>query len=528
MRKLLLIVLISLPAIFSAQPTWQWGNSAGGPGNDIGYSISTDPAGFSYITGHFHDTAVFGTQNLASTFSSDVFIAKYTPAGTCIWATGLGAIMDTSGNDIGHGIDIDTAGNCYVTGNLSQSPFIAKFDGNGNLLWLDTAQGNGFSRAITTDEDGNSWITGYLIGGAVFGSFTLSGSGGFVVKYDPNGNVLFATKLGINGAADLYGVTHDAAGNAYVAGYLQGQEIIASQSFTSTGARDMIIIRVDAAGNFDWLKRAPAAAGKVSWANSICCRDDKLYTCGYITGTTTFGSTVLLVAANISREIFLAQYDTTGTPIWSRQSVSIASGYPEAFSVETGRFGHVYMTGTYEEDMTFSSVSLNNNNTGKNAFIVCYSQWGMCQFAVASTGQNAGTYGQGIGTDTLGNAYITGFTKVNTLFGSFPTQWYGGEDAIIAKIDGSHLPEGIGEQVQSNGISLFTTPETFQLSLADETLLDGELVFTLYDMTGRIVKQVFIIATITTIGNEGLSAGIYLWQVSGNGNVIATGKAIQN
>src|ERR1044071_8468857 len=106
------VLLHSFP-VFS-QPTWQWGYEGGGAGNDLGYSVSADAGGNSYVTGRFHATATFGSNSIGSYGGPDIFVAKDSPLGVCLWARHAGSIdsQDPYGDE-GDGIDVDASGNSY-------------------------------------------------------------------------------------------------------------------------------------------------------------------------------------------------------------------------------------------------------------------------------------------------------------------------------------------------------------------------------------------------------------------------------
>ncbi len=75
-----------------------------------------DESGNTYITGNFQGTADFdpgnGIYNLISNGAIDIFLAKYAPDGSFIWAKNIGGINIDGANSIA----IDGSGNLIVTG----------------------------------------------------------------------------------------------------------------------------------------------------------------------------------------------------------------------------------------------------------------------------------------------------------------------------------------------------------------------------------------------------------------------------
>ena len=94
-----------------------WTKKALGYSNDMGLAIATDAAGNSYTTGYYNGSLLtFGSIVLNSAASTtnvgDLFVVKYNTAGTPLWAKNLVASTGARG----HGIALDAAGNCYLTG----------------------------------------------------------------------------------------------------------------------------------------------------------------------------------------------------------------------------------------------------------------------------------------------------------------------------------------------------------------------------------------------------------------------------
>jgi len=175
-----------------------WAKSAGGE-LDYGFSITTDNLGNVYVTGSFSGTATFGKYIINSLGGDDIFVAKYDSNGECIWVKQAGSYH----NDHGYGIVSDGLGYIYFTGSFlgtatfgkyiinslgGDDIFVAKYDSNGECIWVKQAGGKssdvGYS--ITIDDLENIYITGEFDNSATFDNHSLSSFGGsdiFIAKY---------------------------------------------------------------------------------------------------------------------------------------------------------------------------------------------------------------------------------------------------------------------------------------------------------------------------------------------------------
>src|ERR1017187_277119 len=184
------------------------------------------------------------------------------------WARSSGGISD----DEGMSIAVDGSGNRYVTGYFHSSTitfgtttltnngtgttedmFIVKYDPNGNVLWAKSAGGSGFDwgHGIAVDSSGNSYVTGYLGSSPItFGSIILTNPGMFIAKYNANGNVVWAKSLGDNDAGN--GIAVDDSGNSYVIGsYASSTITFGTTTLTndSAGLGDIFVVKYDSSGN---------------------------------------------------------------------------------------------------------------------------------------------------------------------------------------------------------------------------------------------------------------------------------------
>jgi hypothetical protein len=131
-----------------------------------------------------------------------------------------------NGDDYAHAVALDNSGNVYVTGESygsgTNSDYATiKYDSVGNQLWVARYNGPGnyydIANAMAVDNSGHILVTGYSYGSGTQGDYAT-------IKYDSQGNQLWVARY--NGPANAddiaTAITLDNAGNAYVTGYSYG------------------------------------------------------------------------------------------------------------------------------------------------------------------------------------------------------------------------------------------------------------------------------------------------------------------
>lgn len=251
-----------------------WVRSAGGSGEDYLGQLIVDPGGNCFVTGAFFATADFGTSQLTSLGSWDVFLAKYSSTGTPLWVRQAGGQQD----DRGFGVSADATGNLLLTGIFSSyatfgtlnvagygshDVFLAKYDATGKALWVSKAGGTGIENgyAVAQDENGNSFVTGILRSNSDFGGIPVPLLGFydvFVAKFSPSGKCLWAKSFGSTTADDqAEGIAVDRAGNCYVTGEFRGTATFDGHTLTSKGANDAFLLELAGdTGEVLWVKQA--------------------------------------------------------------------------------------------------------------------------------------------------------------------------------------------------------------------------------------------------------------------------------
>lgn len=182
MKKISLLFTLLLISIikFHAQE-FIWGFNVGNVGFDAAYSMKTDIDGNVYIAGTF-----LGTVD----FDHSALVEELTSAG---------------------GVD----------------GFFAKYDSDGNLIWVKQLAGNLADRctALTIDADGNIIVTGYFSefldldpSAAVYEIESSADDEVFIAKYDSDGNFLWGGQIEGSGNEISTCVEVDNDGNIYVSG----------------------------------------------------------------------------------------------------------------------------------------------------------------------------------------------------------------------------------------------------------------------------------------------------------------------
>lgn len=265
---------VSKPLVID--PVLEYSTYLGGGGDDTGQSVKVDSAGNVYVAG-VTSAADFTIKNAAQSVSrgrTDAFIAKLNASGdTLVYSTYLGG----SGDDAANGIALDSAGNSYVTGNTTSSDFntrnllqpasrggsetfIAKLSPDGSQLIYSTylgSSGEDVGYGIAVDTAGAAYVTGYTTANDFNVQAPLQPSNrgdfdAFIAKLNPAGSALsYSTYLGGTGGDLGSAIVVDGSGNAYVTGYTTSPDFNTKNPLQSAyrGGFDLFVAKLNAAGS---------------------------------------------------------------------------------------------------------------------------------------------------------------------------------------------------------------------------------------------------------------------------------------
>lgn len=470
-------------AKYNSSGVIQWVSTAGGTQGDYAHGMTSDAAGNSYLACEIEGTASFGSIVVnGNPGDNDIVIAKYDTDGNCLWAKSAGGYKNDKAIDIA----VDGAGNSFITGQFQWSAFfdaititsngeedmyLAKYDPDGNLLWVVKAGGTGpdEGKGVTTDNSGNSYVTGHFMGSINFGNTTLNAPNGyldlFVVKYDPDGNVVWAKQAG---------------------------------------------------GDFDDVGRA------------ICSDDNYLYITGEFNAFATFDAH--WIVTNGMADVFVACYNLNGEAQWVKGGGGNMVDRARGITVDKNR--NVYFTGQFGNAANFMGNTIYSPDS-MDVFVACVNMNGEGKWAISASGP-ADAYeplgyeaGNAITVNNnTGKVYVAGSYLSGAIFNATTLAAYDRTDAFLAEVDESGAPSNpasLNNIGKPEVLSIYPNPANGEIRIDFNPGDNSFYTVRVINALGEVVLDKDLANALPAeilIGSDQLPAGIYLVKVEGGNNAV--------
>ncbi len=522
--KRLLLVLSALcsliPALLYSQVDTAWTRRYNGPANtyDIAYAIAVDSSRNVYVTGYSEGT---GT-------SADYTTIKYNTNGDTQWVrryNGPGNNWDRA-----FAIAVDRQGNVYVTGESYNSSTnndyaTVKYNSAGVEQWVKRYTGAGSdydaAYAIAVDSSGNVYVTGYIHNPASSYDYAT-------IKYNSNGDTLWVRKYNgpDNNDDQAASLAVDGQGNVYVTGYSSG----------ATTSADYATIKYNSAGDTVWVRRYNGTGNYTDGANAIAVDGSgNVYVTGYSNGSSTDDDYATVKYNSVGVEQWVARYNGPGNYV------------DEAKSIAVDNTGNVYVTG-----------SSNGSGSNTDYATIKYNSTGAQQWVQRYNGQ--GNYydnAKAIGVDGSGNVYVTGYSNGSSTNEDYATikynsagvqQWvqrYNGpenyiDEANAIALDGSGnvyvtgnsrtggfddyltiryvqtipgVEEVRGQMQEARAFKIYPNPARLFFVVRYPSSVKAPANIKIYDVTGKIVKEVRGKRQAVRISTDGIKDGVYFVKV---------------
>ncbi|MCG8575015.1 MAG: hypothetical protein MI810_09050, partial [Flavobacteriales bacterium] len=298
-----------------------------GTGYENFKETTIDSDGNLLLCGRFSSLTDFnpglGVNDLTPVAAYDGYLLKLDNDGNFVWVKQL----EGSSTVYPFSLDVDDLGEVYATGyfisDIDMDPgvgtstsiaagakdlFMVKLDANGDFLW-GFATGSSVDDGgvdVHIDADGNPIFAGYHYASLDiepgFGLTTLTGTGGFIVKMDPSGNLIWADQFE-SGLSKSYSVTTNTSGNIFATGTFSGSGDFdpgaSTLTLSSNGLSDIFILKLDLNGNLVWAENMGETSNDRGEA-IVGDNMDNIYSTGSFRNTVDFDLTsgVLNLVAN--------------------------------------------------------------------------------------------------------------------------------------------------------------------------------------------------------------------------------------
>ena len=400
--------------------TNSWAQKFGNTSADIGLAVATDSSANIIAAGAYQGSVNFGTGVFTNAGFEDIFIAKYSPMGVPQWAKHFGdtgrdrinsVIVDTNQDVLVTGFFTGAInfGGGILTSAGGLDIVMAKYSSAGSFIWaqrfgstLDDA-----AYAVTVDGGGNVIITGGFQGTVNFGGTNLTASLGldfFLAKYSAAGTHLWSRRAPASGSENGFALATDSSGDVIAAGSFTGSVDFGGGFLATAGQEDIFLVKFAASnGLYIWQQRFGSTASdkglgvKVDSGNNIALT-------GYFSGTVDFGGTSISTPVGAT-DAFIAKYNSSGTNLWIKRfgAPIIATGY----SIAIDSSNNIVAVGLFQNTATLDGGQTISSAGGSDVFVTKYSSAGVRAWT-KSAGGTSSDVGYAVATDVAGYPVVTG------------------------------------------------------------------------------------------------------------------------
>ena len=434
-------------------PAHVWSLSLGGTLADVAHSVAVDADGNVVVAGEFTSAAMdmgCGSLQNSKLGFQDVFLAKFDPAGACLWSKAFGG----KDMDMGRAVAVDHQGAIYLSGiykataidfgggplpsTSSTDGFVAKFSSEGDHVWSKALDGASYTQAvsISVGSDGGVYAAGRFAGswidcgGGQVVNPSPSKKSAFALKLDSNGNHLWSKAFGGDGddSANSIAVAPD-GGVLLVGEFKSGTINFGGDDLVNAdpGWNDVFIARLHSDGSHAWSSRFGGTEDDAVAAAAVD-KDGNVFVDGYFNSPfVNLGGNDLINSQVGTPDLFVGKLDGTGSHLWSKTFGT--SKKDEIYSIAADHTGAVYFCGySQSQNLDFGGGPLPSMT--------------MYVAKLDTDGEHVWSKGYAGGqlmdvvVDKHANVLLAGrFNSSGTDFGGGPLQNAGGGDALLVKLD---------------------------------------------------------------------------------------------
>jgi hypothetical protein len=319
--------------------------------------------------------------------------------------------------------------------------------------WAKSASGTAteVAQLSTVDTAGNLYVIGSFETNTIyFDSILIINPGpsscNFLVKYDMNGNAIWAKAFKLNNYGNsINSMCHDQAGNIFFAGTFYHDSVtFGNYVLRNDSANDakMFIVKMKADGDVVWAIQADKQSEQYISSISSDAAGNVYAIGGFKGSQAIFGSDTLSGSAGWAQNQFHLKVSPNGSFSWAKKiegSLSPTSSWYFGFSeITSDDYGNTYLAGHFRDTvLIIEGDTLLNSSYASQTFVLKYDPSGNFQWSANIAPSYR--YITDIHCDAAGQIYLTGTFNIpsitigtSVLTGCGTTQY---SELYLAKLD---------------------------------------------------------------------------------------------
>jgi hypothetical protein len=312
--------------------------------------------------------------------------------------------------------------------------------------------------------------------------------GGFLAKYDMDGDLLSAERILTNGL--IYRASWVNSSEWVIGGSLSsGAELYGQPIVVESPTNDGFVARTTTDGTIGWITTFRSSVTARVW-ECTATLDGQLNIAGRFTDSLFLANDTLLGPPGVESFFVASLSLTTGEVEWAVPISSPSQVY--VYDLKIGPDHDIYAFGRFEGPLTLGTQVVHPSNT-KNGFVARFSPAGVCLGAWTFGRIQGGVYGSVLPTDDgllvscdYDSAMVVGTEVIPVTQTDF-------SDLFIAKFDSLSGFTGVQSlALEGNStLHIYANPNNglCTVELPDAITPGSDLVLSIYDVQGRMVQQ---------------------------------------
>ena len=248
---------------YSATHQIEWVKTFGGNQSEAFEAVVVTSDGEYIAVGGSSSTDIDGITHPGDTDHSsydDTLIVRYDKNGNQLWYDSIGTSGTETFNDVVASDDgsvivsFSSADIEELTTVKDANILVTKYDKTGNRVWTSycTSDYSEHSYGMTSTQDGGVVIVGRSYSGKFMDIELEERSlSGFIVKFDKDGNYVWADLFGGTGYEEFFDVIETKDGKLVAVGATDSEDI---EGITLVGDDDAVVVQYSADGKIEWIK----------------------------------------------------------------------------------------------------------------------------------------------------------------------------------------------------------------------------------------------------------------------------------